>query len=114
MSAFETTINVVATSVGIPDEEAIKQGATDMEVTLAIGQTLPFAQQQGAPPMMALLGSIKFTMNKESALKFFRSGLEAAEKLPETSKLAISTDIHAAEEAANAVNAMRGGVNGSQ
>lgn len=113
MSAFETTVNVVATQVGIPDEEAQKQGATDMEVSLAIGQQLPFAQQPGAPPMMAMLGAIKFSMNKESAMKFFTAGLEAAEKLPEVSKLEVATDLKAAEAQGAALDVMRGGENGT-
>jgi len=110
MSAFEASVNVLGTSIAVPEEESIKAGAPSVvEVILAVAMQLPFAQQQGAPPMMAHIGNIKYQLDRDSAIKFFRSGLEAAEKSPAASNLAIATDLSAVENAAEQMNRFRDG-----
>ena len=75
---------------------------------MAVAMQLPFAQQQGQPPMMAHIGNVKYQLDRDSAIKFFQSGLEAAEALPPTSRLAVATDLKAAENAAEQIGQFRG------
>lgn len=108
MSAFETSLNVLGTSIAVPDEESLKQGAPSaVEIVLAIAMQLPFGQQNTGP-MMAHIGNVKYTLDRDSAIQFFKGGLEAAEKLPPVSKLDIATDLSAVENAAEQMNSFRG------
>lgn len=110
MSAFDASVNVLGTSIAVPDEESLKAGAPPhVEIVLAIAMQLPFAQQQGAPPMMAHIGNVKYQLDRDSAVKFFQSGLEAAEGLPAASNLAIATDLSAVENVADQIGRFRDG-----
>lgn len=113
MSAFDMSLSVFGTSIAVPDEESQKTAKQSgqpvaLDVILAVALPLPFQQGPGQPPVMAHLGNVKFSMDKESAEKFFQSGLEAAEQLPATSNLAVVSDLGAAERMGDDLSAMRG------
>lgn len=107
MSAFDITLNVLGTSLGVPDEEAQAQGASDIEIHLAIAQQLPFGQP-GGPPVMAHIGNVKYVLDRDTAIKFFEKGLEAAQKLPAPSKLAVATDMGEVAKAAEGLEGLKG------
>lgn len=108
MSAFKATLNVAAASLGVPSDESLAAGRpSEVEITLTIAQQLPFGEP-GQPPIMAHLGDITYTLGRDTAVEFFRKGLEAAEALPPESKLQIATDVKAAESAAEKIEAFRG------
>lgn len=110
MSAFDTTINVVGTNLGVPTEEAIKAGEPPtIEIELVVGQVLPFAAGPGQPPLQVPLGRIKYTLNKETAVEFFKRGLEAAEGLPDASKLEIATSLDGIDNVAAQLRDIKGG-----
>ena len=92
MSAFDVSLNVLGTSLAVPDEEALKQGAEpNIEVSLAVALQLPFGQPGGAP-MMAHLGNVKYILSRDTAVEFFEKGLEAAQGLPAPSKLTVAQE----------------------
>ena len=101
MSAFRTTLNVVATSLGVPSDEAIAAGQpSKLDIILTLGQTLPFGEP-GQPPIMAHLGDVVYSLGRDTAIEFFKKGLEAAEMLPPESKLVPATDLKAATATAD-------------
>lgn len=107
MSAFKVTLNVAAASLGVPSDEALKAGQPPaVEVNLTIAQQLPFGEA-GQPPIMAHLGDVTYSLGRDTAIEFFKKGLEAAEALPPESKLQLATDVAAAEAAAEKVNQFR-------
>lgn len=109
MSAFDTTVNVVGTSIGVPTEEHLAAGAPPaLEIAIKIGQQLPFSAGDGQPPVVAELGTIRFGLNQDTAVEFFEQGLEAAKKLPVKPKLDIATNLDGVEEAAKKISAITG------
>ncbi len=106
MSAFDITLNVLGTSLAVPDADAQAQGASDLEVHLALGMQLPFSQG-GGTPMMAHVGTVKYALDRDTAIKFFEKGLEAAKDLPAPSKLAVATDMSAVAETAEGLEGLR-------
>src|SRR4051812_6571847 len=59
MSAFDTRINVVAASVGVPTPEQLENGSTPgVEVALTIGLQLPLSPGPGEPGISANLGVV--------------------------------------------------------
>lgn len=109
MSAFEARVNVAATSIAIPTEEQQEQGANNVDIHLVVTVPLPFAQGPGQPPLQTQLGTIVYGLDRDTAIKFFKQGLEAAEKLPKTSDLEVATDLSAAEAAAQRLEALKAG-----
>jgi hypothetical protein len=109
VSAFSAELNVIGTSLGVPTEEQLEAGAEpNLEVNLIIGQTLPFSPGPGQPPVVAPLGQLTYRLAKDMAVEFFKKGIEAAEDLPEPSKLAVATDLASAEQAAQQLDRLRG------
>lgn len=101
MTAFDSTINVVATQISAPDEEQIKNGVPPViELRLDVGLDLPFSQGPGTPQLVVPAGSIRFTLPSDAAVEFFKKGLEAAENLPKPSDLVTASDLSSVEAAA--------------
>lgn len=108
MTAFEMNLNVGGTAFGVPDPEDVKAGhaPSAIDIHLTVIQVLP--QQNGQMAGLPL-GQVKFTLHRDQAIDFFKTGLEQAEALPPQSKLAIATDLNAAEQMAQDVQSMRNG-----
>lgn len=103
------TLNVGRTAIGAPEPEAVKNGEAPnaLDIILTVVQVLPF-QQPGQPPVMAALGNVKFSMGRDQAVEFFKTGLEAAEDLPPESNLTVAADMSMAEKMAEDMKSMRG------
>lgn len=112
MSAFETTLNVVGTNLGVPSEEALASGEASpvIEIELIVGQVLPFAAGPGQPPLQVPLGSVRYALGKKPATEFFKSGLKAAEELPEErqSQLEIATSLDGLDEVNDRLRKLKG------
>lgn len=109
MTAFDANITVGGLDLAVPGEEALKNGVhPHVEVILTVVQPLPIAQGPGQP-LIVPLGNLKFPIGRDQAVEFFKKGLEAAEGLPPESKLEIASDLTAAEQAAQQMQAMRDG-----
>src|SRR3954467_708921 len=93
MSAFDSQIAVVGTSIGVPSEERLASGVDpSVEVALRIGLTLPFSPAPGEPPVQANAGTLRYKLGKEAAVEFFSKGLEAAQTLPNESRIQTATN----------------------
>lgn len=110
MSAFDATLNVVGTSIGAPTEEQLAQGAPSaLELSLQIGQQLPFSQGPGHPPVVAEFGTLRFGLDRDTAIEFFSKGLEAAQALPAKKPIEIASNLQGVEEAAERLAKLKGG-----
>lgn len=103
MSAFDVQLNVFRTSVGIArvHEEAPAQMEIALEVAMALGAA------PGQPTLMAPIGTVRYTLGREEAIKFFKIGLDAAETLPKPSGIAVAKDLSSAERVAQAAQNIR-------
>lgn len=109
MSAFDTTVNVIGTSLAAPSEEQLKTGETPaLEIRLTIGQILPFSAGPGQPPVVAPVGTIRYGLDRDAAIEFFKTGLEEAEKLPPPSKLEVASSLNGIDEAAKNLERITG------
>lgn len=111
MSAFETSLNVVATDVATPTEEALEEGAPPiLEVNLVVGLAIPVPQ--GGQMGLAQIGIGKYTyaLPKEAAVEFFKKGLEAAEALPDEqrSKIEIATSLDGVDKVQEQIDHLKG------
>lgn len=101
MTAFDATLNVIGTSLGVPPEEHLEAGAPAVvEIAIKVGQQLPFSQGAGQPPVTAELGAFRFAMSRDMAIEFFEKGLEAAQSLPNKPSIDIATSLDGIDEAA--------------
>lgn len=115
MSAFDITLNVIGTSLGVPDEAQLKDGApSEVEITLMLGQTLPFAQAPGGPPVTIPLGTVTYKLDRDTAMELFTKGQAAVETLPAKSKLEVASDLNAVEAAAERMRDITGGNDGGK
>lgn len=109
MSAFDSHINVVGTSLGVPTEEQLAEGhPSALEIALKIGQVLPFSQGPGAPPVIAEFGTLRFALERETAMEFFEKGLEEAKKLPAKPKIDIAQTLDGVDVAADKLAKLSG------
>lgn len=110
MSAFDMTINVGRTAIAIPEAEAVKAGEAPnaLDVILTVVQGLPF-QQPGKPPVVVPLGNVKFSIARDQAIQFFKTGLEQAEALPPESRLTVASDLSDAEVMSQGLDGIRNG-----
>lgn len=114
MSAFSMKLNVGRTAIAAAPAEAIKAGEAEnaLDIILTVVHVLPISAGPGQPPMMAPLGDVTFSIGREQAVEFFKTGLSAAEDLPPESDLVIANDLGAAEKLGQDLDNFRG--NGSQ
>lgn len=110
MSAFDMKINVGRTAIASPPPEMVKAGEAEnaLDVILTVVQILPFGNP-GQPPVAAALGNIKFSLSRDQAVEFFKTGLETAEELPPESGLTIANDLSAVERMGEDFNKFRNG-----
>jgi len=107
MTAFDSHVNVVGTSIGTPTEEQLADGAPSaVEIAIKVGQQLPFAQGPGQPPVVAEIGTLRFTLDRVTALELFERGLEAANDLPSKPSIDIATSLDGIEAATQKVAAL--------
>lgn len=109
MSAFDSNINVVGTSIGVPTEEQLENGhPSALEIALKVGQVLPFSQGPGAPPVIAEFGTLRFALDRDTAIEFFEKGLEEAKKLPAKAKIDIAQSMAGVDVAAEKLAKLSG------
>lgn len=107
MSAFELSVNVGGTAFGVPDPEDVKAGNSPNGIDVILNVVQVLGGQDGQ--MAAIpLGNLKFTLGRDQAVDFFKTGLEQAEALPPVSKLTVASDLTAAEQMGRDINSMRG------
>lgn len=107
---IDATYKLVGASLGAPDEEALANGASPaIEIVFTIGMALPFAGPDGQPIHVAS-GNHRYKFQRDEAIKFFESGLEAAKKLPEERKsdIVLANDLGAVNQAAQAIRKVTG------
>lgn len=107
MSAFEISINIGGTAFGVPDPDDVRAGnaPNGIDVILNVVQVLG---QQGGQMAAIPLGNVKFSLGRDQAVDFFKTGLEQAEALPPVSKLTVASDLSAAEAFSRDIDQMRG------
>src|SRR4051812_3828518 len=94
MSAFDTRLNVIGHSIGVPNEEQLRNGVPpSVEIALKIGLSLPFSTGPGEQPVTTAAGSVRYEIGRDAAIEFFKKGLEAAEGLPVAADIQIASDL---------------------
>lgn len=110
MNAFDTRINVVAASVGVPTPEQLENGSTPgVEVALTIGLQLPLSPGPGEPGINANLGVVRYELDRDAAIEFFALGLKSAEGLPDKSPVEIASSLSGVEQASNTLANLKRG-----
>lgn len=56
------------------------------------------------------LGTMRFMLDKENAMKFFSEGKQAAEAMPTPSNIEVASNLSEVEKAAQTIDAMKEGV----
>lgn len=113
MTMFSAQMSVFSASIGVPSEEALEEG-TEANVIFSVspGLALPFQNPQNNEQLLVPVGDLTFHFTKEQALELFKSGLEAAENLPDESKpsgkLQIASNINEVERAAENMKRFQG------
>lgn len=107
MTAFNADLNVMGMSIAIPEDEAQPVG---LKVHLTVGQLFPMDSGDGTP-LQVPIGNLSFSLNKEAAKKMGEKLVEEADKMAEESKITVASasDLAKVQEAAEAVNKMKGG-----
>src|SRR4051794_32063984 len=93
MIPFDTTVQVAGVpAIAAPSPEQIEDGhEPEVEVAIPTGVALPFSSDGGQTQMIAPVALIRFSFDRETAVEFFKKGLEVAEKLPAKPKSSIQT-----------------------
>lgn len=109
MTAFDTHLNVVDMGLAVPTAEALDEGAEPtIEISLTVGQVLPFSQGPGQPPLVAPIGKVRFGLDRDSAVKYFTQALEAATALPVRGQVDIATNLHGVDVVAERLAKLKG------
>lgn len=112
MSAYDSSFNIIGTSLAAPSEEALAQGATPyIEVSFTIGQALPIENPDNPGEALRVpAGMHRYKFSRSQAIDFFTAGLEQAEKLSEEKKanILVANDLGAVERAAAEISRIVG------
>lgn len=102
MSAFEAQINVTNVGIGNSDDDKA------LIVNLGIGMALPLAQPGTDRPLQAPLGSLTFTLDRDSAIQMGKQLQEEGEKLKPASKLEVASSMKQADKIGTAMKGIAG------
>lgn len=109
---FDAQLSVHSAAIGVPSEEALEQGTEPhVEFVINPGLALPFQNPQNGEPLLVPIGALRLHFTKEQALELFKSGVEAAETLPDEKahgKLQIASNISEVERAAEQMKRFQG------
>lgn len=99
-------------ALAVPNDEQIAAGVVPhVEVIAHIAVELPFRGPDGQAPA-APFGVVRMQLDKQTAVDYFRSALEAAEKLPDAKpsiQIAPAAALNEVEAAAERLNKLKGG-----
>lgn len=100
---IDVTLNVETISIG-------KQEGQDdhLVVALQAGLPLPFARPGSNLPVSVPAMTLRFKLDKDSALRIGEQLKEEGETLKSISPLEVATDLHAVEQVASAVEKIKG------
>jgi hypothetical protein len=107
LSAFDISVNVGNWGFGVPDPQSVKSGEVPSSIDTILNVVQVLETQGGVAAVP--LGNLKYTMGRDDAIRFFKTGLEQAEALPPQSKLAVATDLSQAEQMGRQFEDMRDG-----
>lgn len=100
MSTFDVTFpNVAPPQVQRVGEDPV------LEVVVPVGFPLPVAGNQA---VAAHIGTLRFGLDRDSAIKFFTEGLQQAEDLPPPSKLEVAASLEGVDKAVDRLGKLTG------
>jgi hypothetical protein len=111
---FDAKLELLSINLTSPDEDQINDGATPEVVTiLTEAMALPIPDPSDPErPLLIPVGHYRFSLDGDTALAIGQQYIELGEKLPKRSRVIVSRNLSAAEQAAERLAALKGGPRG--